>query len=147
MITQASILFFQAEKAVYEFVLIEDQQVFDFFPYADEFNGYFKLIGDRQDYAAFCRAVQFGNGQGGYIGSSDELPGLLQSVLPGGTIQDQLYLMGCVGHYFFNDPADLPQFLHQVGFVVQTACRIDDHDIRSSCDPALNGIECHSAGI
>ena len=50
-----------------------------------------------------------------------------------------------IGHHFFDDPADLAQFFHQVGLIVQAAGGIDNDDIRSPGDPALDRIESDGA--
>lgn len=85
---------------MYEFVFIEYEQVFHFLSHADEFNGYFKLMGNGEHYASFGRSVQFGDGQGSHLCGGGKLPGLFQGVLSGRTVQYQEHFVGASGMTF-----------------------------------------------
>src|SRR5215203_4643061 len=44
-------------------------------------------------------------------------------------------------------PPHLPQLVHQVAFVVQAPCRVDDHDVRLPCHSGSKTIEGNGTGI
>src|SRR5580704_10849855 len=128
-------------------MFVKDQQVFHFFADSDELDRDLELVGDRQYYPTLGRTVQLGNRQGRDMRRSGELAGLFDGILAGGSVEHQQDFVWGIGHHLLDYPVDLAQFLHQIGFVVEAACRIDDDDIGVPGNAALDGVEGYGAGV
>src|SRR5580704_2736597 len=128
-------------------MFVKDQQVFHFFADSDELDRDLELVGDRQYYPTLGRTVQLGNRQGRDMRRSGELAGLFDGILAGGSVEHQQDFVWGIGHHLLDYPVDLAQFLHQIGFVVEAACRIDDDDIGVPGNAALDGVESYGAGV
>ena len=86
-------------------------KVFHVFSDADVSDGNPQFFLDAHDHATLCCAVEFGQYDTGNIRCFFENAGLLKTVLPRRCIQHEQSLMGCIGLFPGNHPADLFQFL------------------------------------
>lgn len=117
------------EEAVDEFVGVEHLEVGHFFAQSDVADRYLELVADADDYAAFCGAVQFGEGKSVDISSGGELAGLLDGVLPGAGVEYKEDFMRCVGHEFLHHFLDFAQFIHEAYLVVESSGGVDKYHI------------------
>src|SRR6185369_1627903 len=88
---------------------IERDQVIRPLPHPDELHRDVELAHDREDHAAFGRAVEFGHHHAGDFRGVEEGGGLADAVLTGGAVDDEQGLVGRAGHFFFHHAADLRQ--------------------------------------
>src|SRR5690606_6383007 len=51
------------KKRIYEFIFVENLQVFNTFPYSNIFHGDLELVADAYYHSTFCGTVKFGNGK------------------------------------------------------------------------------------
>ena len=88
-----------------------------------------ELVADADHHAAFGRAVELGDGERSDLRRLRELPCLFKGILSRGTVEHQHHLVRGPRDDLAHDVADFGQFVHQVDFVVQAACRVDQHHV------------------
>ena len=135
------------KKALDERLAVEGLEIVDALAYSDVLHRDFQLVGNADHHPAFGGAVQFGNGQSRDVGHGGKLPRLLESILTGGSVQHQQHFVGSIGDNLLHHAFDLGQFGHQIDLVVQTAGRIDDHDVGSLRLGRGNGVESDRGGV
>ena len=135
------------EKSGRKFLRVEGAQILDGFTDADPFHWHGELALDADDYAAFGGAVELGEDHArDWCGLGEEL-GLADGILAGGRIENQQGLVRGLGDLAADDAVDLLQFLHEVGFRLQTAGRIDDENIDVAGLGCLDGIKGYGSRV
>ena len=71
----------------------------------------------------------------------------MNRILTGGRIQHEQRFARRIRQLTGDNAVDLRQFVHQVGLVVQTACRIHDDDIAAACLGRRDGVEHNSRRV
>ncbi len=117
------------EEGIDEGLGIEGEDVFDFFADAGKADRKAEFVGDGDHDAAFGGAVELGKDDAGDTGGFGEEPGLLQTVLAGGGIDDEQGLVRRAGHLALGRATHLVELFHEVGFRVEAAGGIDEHEV------------------
>ena len=98
-------------------------------------------VGEAYHYPTLGRAVKLRDCKGGDGCGAGEFLRLLEGILAGGCVQHQQHFVRSTFERLAAYAAYLGQLVHQVHTVVQTACGVDKHYIRSAGDGGLHGIE------
>ena len=108
---------------------VERAEVIELLADAHELDGEAELVGDGDGDAALRRAVQLRQRDAGHADRVAEESRLLQAVLAGGRVDDQQGLVRRARQALLDHAAHLGELLHQVRLRVQSAGRVDDHDV------------------
>ena len=88
-----------------------------------------ELLGRRDQHAAARGAVELGHHQTGHAGDVAEHLDLVQCVLAGGGVEDQHRVVRGGYRLFLQHAADLGEFVHQAGLVLEAAGGVDDQHV------------------
>ena len=106
-----------------------------------------ELVGQRHQDAAARRAVELGHHQARHIDQVFEYADLADGVLPGGGIEHQQDIVRCLRVDFLDDPNNLRQFGHKVGFVVQPSGGVDEQQVVAVALRSGEGVKGEACGI
>ncbi len=126
---------------------LEGQQIVHFLANADVADGQVEFAGDRDDDAAFRRAIELGENDAGNAGAFGELAGLFEAVLAGGGVEHEQDFMGRAGDDAGGRAAHLFKLRHQVDLGLQAAGGVDDDVVDFARFGGLEGVEDDGAGI
>ena len=79
--------------------------------------------------ASFRGAIEFGEDDASDGSELVEGAGLVEGVLPGGGIENEECLVGCGREEFLDGAAYFGKFVHEVGFVLEAACGVDEDKV------------------
>ena len=99
------------------------------FTETDPLDRHMQLFMDREDHAAFRRAIELGQDDPCQRHDLSEIFRLADGILPRGRIQDEERLMRCIRDDLLDDAGDLGKLFHQIHLRLQTAGGIDKDDI------------------
>ena len=97
--------------------------------------------------SAFCGSVEFVDDQAVDFDHLLEGFDLFQSVLSGGGVQAEQGVVRRFGYYFFYDFNDFAEFIHQAGFVLQTAGGVNKYNVIILAKGFLQSVKTQAGGI
>src|SRR6266516_5454133 len=109
-----------------ELLRVERLQIIRLFADADEFDRQAELVLNRDDHAAFARAVEFGDDEPRELHRFVKFTRLVQGVHAGGAVEHQQDFMRRAGQFPGHHAMQFLQFLHQIVFCVHPPRRIDE---------------------
>ncbi len=127
--------------------IVKCLEILDFLAHADELDRNAQLILDGHHDTALGSAVELGQDNSCDIRHFAEQSRLGHGILTGSGIQDEQRLDGTALCLLRQDAVDLLQLVHEVLFVVQTTCGVNDQHITMARHGGGDSIEYDCAGI